>query len=310
MRPEQGDTLLAEAETHRSPRVPHLGHALLFLSIAGLLLLASQALILVPLIPRGASPLTISLEHPRLLLATEAGTYAVTLAAAWFTFPLLWHRSFLAGIDWNAATASRLADRLVPLGVLTGWTVQGISSLVSMPKSIPMDDFFRSPADLWIVTLFGTLLAPLFEEIAFRGFLLPATATALDGLIPFLRFARAHTLARLRNQDPPAPAQLVREDAAAFDEDRGNLTGHKAPAIVAAGLLTSALFAVLHAQQLGYTWPAVSLLACVSLVLTVVRIRTRSVACSTLVHASYNLSVFLTLFVATGGYRHLERMTR
>ncbi len=46
----------------------------------------------------------------------------------------------------------------------------------------------------------------------------------------------------------------------------------------------------------------------VSLALTAVRIRTRSVACSTLVHASYNLSVFITLFIATGGYRHLEKM--
>jgi len=39
-----------------------------------------------------------------------------------------------------------------------------------------------------------------------------------------------------------------------------------------------------------------------------VRVRTRSVACSTIVHASYNLSVFLTLMVATGGYRHLEKI--
>jgi hypothetical protein len=41
-----------------------------------------------------------------------------------------------------------------------------------------------------------------------------------------------------------------------------------------------------------------------------VRIKTRSVASSTLVHACYNLSVFMTLFIATGGYRHLERLSR
>ena len=41
-----------------------------------------------------------------------------------------------------------------------------------------------------------------------------------------------------------------------------------------------------------------------------VRVRTRSVACSALVHACYNLSVFIVLFLVTGGYRHLERITR
>ena len=46
----------------------------------------------------------------------------------------------------------------------------------------------------------------------------------------------------------------------------------------------------------------------VSLVLTWVRIRTQSVACSTLVHASYNSLVFLLALIQTGGYRHLEKL--
>jgi len=33
-----------------------------------------------------------------------------------------------------------------------------------------------------LITLFGTLVAPMFEEIAFRGFLLPAFAIAYDWL--------------------------------------------------------------------------------------------------------------------------------
>ncbi|HEY8997275.1 MAG TPA: CPBP family intramembrane glutamic endopeptidase, partial [Edaphobacter sp.] len=73
---------------------------------------------------------------------------------------------------------------------------------------------------------------------------------------------------------------------------------------------SSMLFALLHAEQLAHAWVALFVLFCVSVVLTLVRIRTHSVACTTLVHASYNASVFLTMFIATGGYRHLERMTR
>jgi hypothetical protein len=33
------------------------------------------------------------------------------------------------------------------------------------------------------------------------------------------------------------------------------------------------------------------------------------VAASTIVHATYNFFDFLLLFVATGGYRHLDRLT-
>jgi len=39
-----------------------------------------------------------------------------------------------------------------------------------------------------------------------------------------------------------------------------------------------------------------------------VRIRTGSVAASTVVHGCYNLSVFFTLFMATGGFRHLDKV--
>ena len=67
---------------------------------------------------------------------------------------------------------------------------------------------------------------------------------------------------------------------------------------------------MLHAQQLAHAWGALIVLFCVSLVLTFVRIRMRSVACSVLVHACYNLSVFIALFVVTGGYRHLDRLAK
>ncbi len=43
---------------------------------------------------------------------------------------------------------------------------------------------------------------------------------------------------------------------------------------------------------------------------TAVRIRLRSVLASTLVHASYNFAVFFTAFIATGGYRHLDKFSR
>ena len=181
------------------------------------------------------------------------------------------------------AALRRNAIKLIPLGIALGFTVQAISSLIPVPKSIPMDDFFRTPSDVWLVTAFGTLLAPMAEEICFRGFLLPAFAIAYDWL------------------------SLPRTPAA---RDLWNSTNKiTLPAFIFSAVLTSILFTALHGQQVAYAWPVLILLFCVSLVLTFIRLRLRSVLASTLVHASYNFTIFLTAFLATDGYRHLDKMS-
>jgi membrane protease YdiL (CAAX protease family) len=75
---------------------------------------------------------------------------------------------------------------------------------------------------------------------------------------------------------------------------------------IVAAAITSACFALLHAEQTGFAWGAVAMLFCVSLVLCAVRLRFRSVAASTLVHVCYNSTLFISLIHATGGYRHFE----
>jgi len=289
-----------------SSRVPHMGHAAMFLSFAGLMLLLSQLAVLAL---SHAAATAAGVVHPKRQLAAMAVTYLVTLGACFLVFPLFWERGFLAGLNWNGDAAQRFWGRLVATGLFVGWGVQAMSSLIPMPKSIPMDDFFKTPSDVWLVTLFGTLLAPLFEEITFRGFLLPAFSIAFDWLAPVLRYVAAFALARLGGQEPPRHVAIFREAApAGLAPDTGNLFFRSRTAVVCASLVTSVLFALLHAEQLAHAWAALGILFGVSLMLTAVRVRTRSVACSTIVHASYNLSVFLTLMAATGGYRHLEKM--
>jgi len=266
-------------------RVPHFGHALLLVALFFLFLFLLQAILLGLPHPVAAPHKATTLPlHPKLLVGAEAFAQLITLAVSFFVFPLLWQRSFGNGIQWDFATARRNLHKLIPIGLLTGFAVQAISSLIPVPKSIPMDDFFRSTSDVWLVTAFGTLLAPLFEEICFRGFLLPAFAIAYDWL-----------------SLPKSPAARERWHIT---------TGLTTASIVFSAVLSSILFALLHAEQLAHAWAALAVLFFVSLILTLVRVRTRSVACSTIVHASYNFSVFLTLFIATGGYRHLERMAR
>jgi len=261
-------------------RIPHLGHALLFLAIAGAILLLIQVALLGAFHP--VRTIANADFSPKLLIFAEASTYLVSLCSSWYLFPLLWKRSFSDGIQANLPAATRNALRLIPLGIALSFTVQATSSLLPVPKKMPMDDFFRTPSDVWIITGFGVLVAPIFEEILFRGFLLPAFAIAYDWLC------------------------LPRTEAARATWQSSNAL--TTPALTFSAVLTSILFALLHGQQTAFTWPVLALLFCVSLILTAVRVRLRSVAASALVHASYNFAVFLAAFIVTGGYRHLDRI--
>jgi uncharacterized protein len=261
-------------------RIPHLGHALLFLAIAGLLLLITQVLLLALAHPAAVS--TKTPFSPKFLVGSEAFSYIITLAVSWLIFPLFWKRPFAVGIQANLDAARRNALRLIPMGLILSFAVQAMSSLTTLPKNIPIDNFFRTQSDVWLVTAFGILLAPLFEEILFRGFLLPAFAIAYDWL------------------------SLPRTPAAREQWHSNNLLTR--PALVFSAVLTSIGFAALHAEQIGFAWPVLILLFCVSLILCFVRLRLRSVMASTLIHASYNATIFLTAFVATGGYRHLDKI--
>jgi membrane protease YdiL (CAAX protease family) len=263
-------------------RIPHLGHAALFLAIAGSFLLLVQLLFLGFNHPAIGARGAAGAMSPKFLIGSEALSYLATLALSWFIFPLLWKRPFAEGIQANPDAARRNAIRLIPIGLLLSVTVQATSSLISLPKNIPMDDFFRTPSDIWLVAAFGTLLAPLFEEVLFRGFLLPAFAIAYDWLsLP--RTPAAHEQWRSNNK-------LTR------------------PSLVFSAVLTSILFAALHGQQTAFTWPVLVLLFCVSLVLSYVRLRLRSVMASTLIHISYNATIFLFAFIVTGGFRHLDKI--
>jgi len=64
----------------------------------------------------------------------------------------------------------------------------------------------------------------------------------------------------------------------------------------------------MHAEQTGKSIGPFLLLITISLVLCAVRIKTRSLAASTMVHACYNFVLFFSMLVGTGGFRHLENM--
>jgi len=64
-------------------------------------------------------------------------------------------------------------------GVVLSVGLQGLAHLLPMPKELPIDRFFQTTQEAWVLALFGMTLAPLMEELFFRGFLYPVLVRRL-----------------------------------------------------------------------------------------------------------------------------------
>ncbi len=191
---------------------------------------------------------------PEVIMVAQVLVYAVVFAL------MRWRvdepgQQFWQAIRWNWPRA-RWGGFLF-LGVVLYFVLIGLGQVLPIPKNLPIDQFFQTARQAGIVSIVAVTLAPLMEELFFRGFLYPVLARQ-TGTVPGI-------------------------------------------------LVTSALFGLLHGAQLGYSW-AVLIIFLVGVALTTVRAVTKSVASSFLVHVGYNGTLSLLLFVATSGFRHLERI--
>jgi uncharacterized protein len=276
----------------RSHRIPNFGHTVLFFMVAIIVLLltsvAAFALVMGLHLLGAESPDQL-LREPRLLIPSMAAGYLIAGAILWAIFTHLWQEPFPQALHWNFSVVRRRWVPLLTGGVVLSLGVQFLSNFLPIPKTLPIDDFFRTPADVWMVALFGTVLAPVCEELAFRGFLLPSLASAWDWIGSFRR---------------PSDVSLIVSDRGAEYDPRWSIA-----ALTFSCAVTSIAFALVHADQLAHAWAPLAVLFGVSLVLCGVRLWTHSLAASTFIHATYNGTIFTILFFGTGGFRHLDKIT-
>jgi uncharacterized protein len=263
-------------------RIPNFGHTVLFFTVAIIVLLLTSVSVFALVMGfhlLGTETPEQLLREPRLLIPSMAVAYLIAGAIVWAIFTYLWQRTFLQGLHWNFTAVRRRWKPLLAGGIVLSLVVQFLSNYLPVPKTLPIDDFFRTSADVWLVALFGTFVAPLFEELAFRGFLLPSLASAWDWL------------------------KGRREDAGVDQDPHWSVA-----ALVVSCTITSIAFALVHADQLAHAWAPLAVLFGVSLVLCAVRLWTQSLAASTMIHATYNGTIFTILFFVTGGFRHLDKI--
>jgi uncharacterized protein len=121
-------------------------------------------------------PLMDVAQFPLVSVSAELLAYALALA---FMISLVKSdptRSFWHEVRWQwpKSWAPYLA-----CGVFLSLGLQGLAHFLPMPKELPIDRFFRTPQEAWVLAIFGVTIAPLIEELFFRGFLYPVVVRNL-----------------------------------------------------------------------------------------------------------------------------------
>ncbi len=202
-------------------------------------------------------PVTEVAKFPLVTVAAQFLAYLVLFAFMIVIVRRGGTRSFWAAIRWNWPIGWPV---YLLIGLVLAISLQGLAHVLPMPKELPIDRFFQTTLEAWILSVFGVTLAPLFEELFFRGFLYPVLVRRIG----------------------PSPAII----------------------------LTAASFGLIHAPQLAQAWAPVLVVFLVGLVLTITRAVTKSVASSLLIHMAYNGTISVLLFLASDGFRHLDKLNQ
>ncbi len=132
---------------------------------------------------------------PLVIVSGQALAYLLVLAYMYILVTRERHRrDFLAAIHWNWPSNPAV---YVLVGFMLSVALQLLASRLPIPKNLPIDTFFRTPAEAWALTIFGITLAPLMEELYFRGFLYPVLERSIG--LPAAVFITAVAFAALHS---------------------------------------------------------------------------------------------------------------
>jgi membrane protease YdiL (CAAX protease family) len=117
------------------------------------------------------TPIAELATNARVVIGAQAAAYPIVLL---FIFVLVRSRArerFAKAIHWNWPETSALG--FFAMGTVLAVAVDGAAHFLPIPKSLPMDKYFHDATSAYLMAAFGVTLAPLLEEMFFRGLLYP-----------------------------------------------------------------------------------------------------------------------------------------
>jgi CAAX protease family protein len=122
---------------------------------------------------RGLSVAQLS-RNPILVIPVQAAAYLVVLGCMQWVVRHRYRGPFWRAIHWHFPGS----NAYLPFagGIVLAVAIQVLSTRLPIPKQLPIEKFFSSTAGTYLMAIFGITLAPLMEELFFRGFLYPTLA--------------------------------------------------------------------------------------------------------------------------------------
>jgi len=117
---------------------------------------------------------------PQIVVPSMTLAYVAMLGAMYVLVTRHRRRHFWQAVGWHWPSGWWVAYMFA--GVLLAGGLAQLSRFLPIPKSLPMDRFFQNPQGAYLMMLFGVAVAPLAEEMLFRGFLYPVLDRWLEAL--------------------------------------------------------------------------------------------------------------------------------
>ena len=108
-----------------------------------------------------------------LLIASQVLLYIPVAACMIALVEGKYHVRFWQAIQWNWPGAGW---KLLLLGGAMFFGLSLLQNLLPMPKDTPFEHLFDRPRDAYLLSIIAVTLAPLMEELFFRGFMYPVLA--------------------------------------------------------------------------------------------------------------------------------------
>jgi membrane protease YdiL (CAAX protease family) len=216
-------------------------------------------------------------SDPRLIVGTNVLWFALIILFLYVTLSVLRNLPFWQSLGWRKLDSNALAGKGKPWmyfisGSGLSFFVVLASSRVKNAEHTPIQEMFKSRSGMMLLMSMAVLVAPLVEETIFRGYLYPVFARIVSGL------------AQSFGMDSPSAIRA---------------------GVVTSILTTGALFGLMHAPQLGWTWGLVALLILVGVIFTFARAWTGTVFASFLLHLGYNSMLAFLTIVGTKGFTYM-----
>ncbi|MGA3316866.1 MAG: CPBP family intramembrane glutamic endopeptidase [Candidatus Korobacteraceae bacterium] len=117
------------------------------------------------------TPITELATNAFVVVGAQAAAYPIVLLFMFVLVRSRTHERFGKAIHWNWPGVS--APGFFAMGTIVAIAIDGLSRFLPIPKSLPMDKYFHDAASAYLMAAFGVTLAPLLEELFFRGLLYP-----------------------------------------------------------------------------------------------------------------------------------------